>query len=115
MTRADGPIKRLASIIGFKFQDTALKVITAAMLLDVKQGGLKAYGITLGGPTTNIYISFSNQFGLDRPLVGSLESTIEVPFNPEDIMFHQNNMVSEYVLINKCFKCFLANPGVYMN
>ena len=107
-----GPVELFASSVGFHYQPTAPKETSAAMLLEIQAGGLKAFQLVMGGPAKTATIAFSKLLGLDSRSAGSPDAVFSVSINPTDIQFHVSRSVTDFSPITELFKGSLSHPGL---
>ena len=114
-TWPSGPVESYAHGIGFRYFDTAPKEVTAAMILELRPGGLKAFNLTAGGPVFTPSISFHKFLGLEGRTAGSPESTFSAKIDPAEICFTPNRSISEFAPIADMFRGSLTHAGVSVN
>merc|ERR1719318_968703 len=110
-----GPIESYAHTIGFRYQATTPKEVTASMILELRPGGLKAFNLIVGGPVSTPIIPFQTLLGLEGRTAGGPESKFSVKIDPAEISFITNRSISEFVPIADLFRGSLTHAGVAMS
>lgn len=114
-TLPSGTVEQFASSVGFRYNDIKRTQLTAALWLDFRPGGMKAFQFILGGPTITMDVAFAALLGLDGREAGAATDKFTMALNPDVIKFLPNMSVTEYEALTEQFRGSLASPGVNIN
>ena len=107
-----GAPEELAGILGWRYGETIPTDIRAALILNIRDGGLGRFDIILGGKSVTATFPFSTLLGMEMRTAGANTDSISCTVDPSDIMFASNTTVTPWGPINKMFRGTLSHAGV---
>jgi len=107
-----GAPEELAATLGWRYGETIPASIKAALILNIRDGGLGRFDIILGGKPVTATFPFSTLLGLESRNAGANTDTISCTIDPGDMTFVSNTTVTAWGPINKMFRGTLSHAGV---